>query len=206
VSIVYAPDKAFRIITWNLVTKDERFHYYGVIQLNPEELKKIKDTTNLRPFYPLIDRSDKIRAPLDTVVGNEFWYGATYYKIILTTDKKKKYYTLLGWNGHNRMSNKKIVDVLTFEQNKPVFGAPVFDIKRNRIFKRLVFEFNNTATLLLRYEDKKKMLVYENVSPPRLQDYGHPETYLPDGSYDVLFFKNGKWEKQPGTLSDFKME
>lgn len=205
-AIIYAPDNAFRIITWNLVTKDEKFHYYGVIQMNPEALKNIKDTSNLRTFYPLIDRSEKIKNPLDTTVGSNFWYGATYYKIILNTDKKKKYYTLLGWNGNTIMSNKKIVDVLYFEQNKPLFGASIFDIKRKKIFKRLIFEFNNSATVLLRYEEKKKILVYENVSPPRVQDYGHPETYLPDGSYDFLIFKKGKWEKQDGILKDFKMD
>jgi hypothetical protein len=203
VSIIHAPDNAFRIITWNLVTKDESFHYYGVIQMNPDAVKKIKDTTNLRSLYPLIDRSDKIKNPLDTTVSSDFWYGATYYKIILNTDKKQKYYTLLGWDGSTKMTNKKVVDVLYFDQNQPRFGAPMFDIKRKKIFKRLIFEFSNTASMLLRYEEKKKILVYENVSPTRLQDYGHPETYLPDGSYDYLIFKKGIWEKQPGILKNF---
>lgn len=205
-SILYAPDNMFRIITWNLVTKTEKFHYYGVIQMNPEYIKKLKDTSNLRSFYPLIDRAEKMKNALDTTVGNEYWYGANYYKIILTNDKKKNYYTLLGWNGNNRMTNKKIVDVLYFENNKPFFGAPIFDLKKKIIFKRLVFEFSNSAIQLLRYSEKKKFLVYENVSPTRLQDYGHPETYLPDGSYDFLIFKNGKWEKQPGILKDFDLE
>jgi len=206
VSIIYSPDNMFRIITWNLVTKEEKFHYYGVIQMNPLMVKKIKDTSNLRTFYPLIDRAEKIKNPLDTTVNNEFWYGATYYKIILNSYKEKTYYTLLGWNGNTKMTNKKVVDVLYFEKNKPYFGAPIFDLKKKKNFKRLVFEFGNSASMLLRYEEKKKILVYENVSPTRVQDYGHPETYLPDGSYDFLIFKNGIWEKQPGMLKDFKME
>jgi len=203
VSIIYSPDNNFRIITWNIVTAQEKFHYFGVIQLNPEYVKKIKDTANLRPFYPLIDRSEKIRNALDTTVNNEFWYGATYYKIILNTDKKKTYYTLLGWNGSTHMTNKKIVDVLFFEKNIPLFGAPVFDLKKKKLLKRMVFEYNNSATMLLRYEDKRKYLIYENVSPPRLQDYGHPETYLPEGSYNYLEFRNGIWELQPTVLKEF---
>ena len=206
VSIIHAPDNLFRIITWNLVTKEEKFHYYGVIQMNPEMIKKVKDTSNLRLFYPLIDRSSKIKNPLDTIVDNEYWYGATYYKIILNTYKKNNYYTLLGWNGSNKMTNKKLVDVLHFEKNKPYFGAPIFDLKKKKKYSRLVFEFSNSASMLLRYEPKKKILVYENVSPTRVQDYGHPETYLPDGSYDFLLFKNGIWEKQQGMLKDFNME
>jgi hypothetical protein len=206
VSIIHAPDNLFRIITWNLVTKEEKFHYYGVIQMNPEMFKKVKDTSNLRLFYPLIDRSSKIKNPLDTIVDNEYWYGATYYKIILNNYKKNNYYTLLGWNGSNKMTNKKLVDVLHFEKNKPYFGAPIFDLKKKKKYSRLVFEFSNSASMLLRYEPKKKILVYENVSPTRVQDYGHPETYLPDGSYDFLLFKNGIWEKQQGMLKDFNME
>lgn len=207
VSIIYSPDDAFRIITWNLVLNEERFHYYGVIQLNPEKTKKLKDTTNLRPFYPLIDRSQFIRNALDTTVDNNYWWGATYYKIIPVTYKKQTYYTLLGWNGSTRMSNKKVVESLYFEKNKPYFGAPIFDINLKKVIKRMIFEFSNSATMTLRYEDKRGYLIYESVGPTRPQDMGHPETYLPDGSYDYMIFnkKTGIWEKQQGMLKDFDL-
>ena len=102
------------------------------------------------------------------------------------------------------MTNKKIIDVLYFDKNKPCFGAPIFDLKKKKKFKRLVFEFSNSASMLLRYEEKRKILVYEKVSPPRMQDYGHPETYLPDGSYDVLIFKNGIWGKAIRNIERFQ--
>jgi len=207
VSIIYSPDNVFRIISWNLVLNDERFHYYGVIQYNPEYYKKIKDTTNLRPFYPLIDRSQKFTNVLDTTVDQNFWWGANYYKIIPVKTKKQTYYTLLGWNGHTALSNKKVVESLYFERNKPMFGAPIFDLHYKRPIKRMVFEFANNATMTLRYEEKKGYLIYESVVPTRPQDQGHPETYLPDGSYDFLLFnkKKGLWEKQEGMLKDFDM-
>lgn len=205
VSIIYSPDNTFRIITWNLVLNEGRFHYYGVIQLNPEYAKKIKDTANLRPFYPLIDRSSKFVNVLDTTVDHNFWWGATYYKIIPVTYKKQTYYTLLGWNGNTAISNKKVVESLYFENNIPKFGAPIFDLDYSKPIKRMVFEFANNATMTLRYEEKKKYLIYESVVPPRPQDKGHPETYLPDGSYDYLIFnkKTGVWKKQKDMLRDF---
>lgn len=211
VSVLYSPDNYFRIITWNLALNDETFRNYGVIQLNPEMTKKLKDTTNLKPFYPLIDRSDSIRNALDTTVSNEFWYGALYYKIIMTKYKKQTYYTLLGWDGKNKMTNVKLADVLYFENNQPRFGAPIFkmnDARYKKNLKRMVWEFNNNASMLLRYEEKKGFLVYENVAPSRPQDYGKPETYVPDGTYDFMLFnkKTGCWEKQKGMLSDFNME
>jgi hypothetical protein len=208
VSIIYSPDNVFRIITWNLVLNEGRFHYYGIIQYNPEYTRKLKDTTNLRPFYPLIDRSEKFTNVLDTTVDNNFWWGATYYKIVPVKYKKQQYYTLIGWNGHTAISNKKVVESLYFEKNKPVFGAPIFDLHYKKPIKRMVFEYANKASMTLRYEDKKGYLIYESVVPTRPQDQGHPETYLPDGSYDYLIFnkKTGMWEKQEGILKDFNME
>jgi hypothetical protein len=201
VSIIYSPDDLFRIITWNLVLNNERFHYYGIIQYNPDKSKKFKDTSNLKPFYPLIDRSEQMRNALDTTVDNNFWWGATYYKIIPVKYKKETYYTLIGWNGATKMSNKKVVESLYFDHNKPYFGAPIFDLHMKKMLKRMVFEFS------LRYEEKKGYLIYESVVPSRPQDMGHPETYLPDGTYDYLLFnkKTGVWEKQNGMLKDFDM-
>lgn len=211
ISVLTAPDNTFRIITWNLALNNETFRNYGVIQLNPDYIKKVKDTTNLRPYYPLIDKSEKIKNALDTTVTNEHWFGALYYKMEAVTFKKQTYYTLLGWDGNTAMSNKKLVEVLYFENNTPMFGAPVFDLKDTRYKKplsRLVFEYNNSANMVLRFESSPKMLVQENVAPTRPQDHGHPETYVPDGSYDFYKFnkKNGHWEKQPGMLKEFDMQ
>ncbi len=208
-SFQYSPDNRFRLITWNIVLNNGTFHYFGVVQLNPEYMKKIKDTTNLRPYYPLIDRSVKIENALDTTLSADYWYGANYYKIIPVQRGKETYYTLLGWNGSTDMSNKKIADVLFFENNKPKFGAPIFDIKDARFkrpLSRMVFEFHNDATMTLRYSSKKKYLIYENILPPRPQDYGHPETYLPDGTFEYMIFKKGIWEKQNGILRDFDLD
>lgn len=204
---IYSPDNRFRIFTWNIVLNDESFHYYGAIQLNPEYMKTIKDTAGLKSFYPLIDRSKQIKNPLDTVVDANFWFGATYYSIVPVQFKKATYYTLIGWNGHTKLSNKKVVDVLTFENNKPIFGKPIFDLKKKKNYSRLVYEFNNEATQTLKYSAKKKYLIIGSLVPPRQQDYDKPETHLPDGSFDYLMFntKTGIWELK-GLLKDFDLE
>lgn len=211
ISVLTSPDNNFRIITWNLALNNETYRNYGVIQLNPDYMGKIKDTTNLRSYYPLIDKSDKIKSVMDTTVTNEHWFGALYYKIEAVTFKKQTYYTLLGWDGNTAMSNKKVVESLYFENNTPFFGAAIYDIKDKRYkkpLKRLVFEYNNNANMALRIEPSKGILIQENVGPPRPQDYGHPETYVPDGSYDFYRFnkKTGTWEKQPGMLKEFNMQ
>ncbi|MCX6185977.1 MAG: hypothetical protein NTU43_03130 [Bacteroidetes bacterium] len=205
VSIIQSPDNLFRIMTWNLGTNEEEFHYYGLIQMNPDKMKKIKDTTNLRAFYPLIDRSSKINNPYDTITSADFWWGSNYYQMALSKAGKTTFYTILGWDGNTNRSNKKVVDVLTFQNNKPVFGAPIFDVKGKKLLKRMIWEFSNQATMTLRYEEKKNMLIYENIVPPKPSNLGMYETYLPDGSYDFMVWKNGKWQIT-GELTDFKMK
>ncbi len=201
-----SPDGLFRIFTWNVATNDEHFRYFGVIQMNPERLKKLNQVEPIyESFYPLIDRSDSIKSHLFVETGSNYWYGANYYKIVKTNFNKKDYYTLLGWDGADSLINKKIADVLHFKEGKPRFGAPIFDIKRKTIFYRMVFEFNNEATMALRYDEKRKYLIYENIVPDKPENAAFAERYFPDGSFDYMIWnKKGQWEKQPKMLEEFE--
>lgn len=197
-----APDNSFRMFTWNVATNDEKFRYFGVIQMNPEALKKLNKEFELyQNFYPLIDRSDSIRSFLFTETGADKWFGASYYKIVKTTFKKKDYYTLIGWDGSGSKTNKKVVDVMFFKEGQPRFGAPIFDLKKKAPFYRMVFEFNDKASMTLRYDEERKFLIYENLvvdKPGNEQSFEH---YYPDGSFDYLIWnKKGQWEKQPKML------
>jgi hypothetical protein len=201
-----SPDGLFRIFTWNVATNDEHFRYFGVIQMNPEKLEKLnKEEPVYESFYPLIDRSDSIKSHLFVETGSNYWYGANYYKIVKTSFNKKDYYTLLGWDGADSLINKKIADVLHFKEGKPRFGAPIFDIKRKTLFYRMVFEFNNEATMALRYDEKRKYLIYENIVPDKPENAAFAERYFPDGSFDYMIWnKKGQWEKQPKMLEVFE--
>jgi hypothetical protein len=203
--VLYAPDDLFRIFTWNVATNDETFRYFGVIQMNPEKVAKLNKKEELfNSFYPLIDRSDSIGDIFFTTVDQNKWFGASYYKIIKTSFAKKDYYTLLGWDGAGPATNKKIADVLVFNNGKPNFGAPIFDINKKRKYYRMVFEFNNQATIALRYDDKQKYLIYENIVPDKPANAGFIEHYYPDGTFDYLLWKNGIWQKQAGFLEVIK--
>ncbi|MFN4082595.1 MAG: hypothetical protein ACK4K9_03085 [Bacteroidia bacterium] len=198
VMIKKAPDDAFRIITWNIATNDEHFRYFGVLQLNPNWIKKQKNKDEYKNFYPLIDRSDSLNTYLFKQTGPEQWFGATYYDIVKVSNNKIDYYCLFGWDGHTALSNRKIIDVLTFVNGKPLFGAPIFDLKQKRIFYRMVWEFSNRASMTVKYLPKQKVLIYENIVPDKPANAGNFSTYLPDGTFDYLIWKKGIWEKQPG--------
>ena len=64
---------------------------------------------------------------------------ALYYKIIPVIKKNKTYYTLLGWDGNDMFSNKKIIEILEFKKSKLQFGNSMFVYPNQRTKKRLYF-------------------------------------------------------------------
>lgn len=190
-----SPDNKFRIFNWVLPKLEGSYEYFGIIQTWDKKEKKYI-------LYKLKDNSEKITKPINEILDYQNWYGALYYKIILTTHAGKEYYTLLGWDGNTKITSKKIIDVLYFNsKEKPVFGANLFKFK-NKTQKRVIYEFSATATMSLKYDKqyllkgkkKRKMIVFDRISPldPKMEgmyQFYYPETNI----YDAFLFKNGKW-------------
>jgi hypothetical protein len=186
ISIANSPDNRFRIFTWNLRNEKESFRFYGVIQRN--------EKTGLR-MIPLFDAGPLIKKPEDTTVDNNYWWGALYYKILPVKVKGEMCYTLLGWNGADKKSNKKVIDVLRFQEGTPIFGAPIFKVGPNDIMYRVVFEYSNEVqNMVLKYEPEKKYIVFDHLAPLTAKAIGIYELYYPDGSYDYLEFKDNYWQ------------
>ena len=186
VSVVKPNDESFRIFTWNLLLDSGRYMYFGAMQMNESDSLIL---------YGLYDSSDRLKDPLFSTVDHKNWVGCLYYQIHGYKHKRQKYYLLFGWDGEDEKTNKKVIDVLWFDENgKPQFGAPVFEV--NEDFQhRMVFEFAERAVMLCRYEEQANQIVYAHLVPtnPILKgDYAH---YIPDGTYDFLDFKQGFWVK-----------
>jgi len=105
ISILRAPDNFFRIFTWNLMKADGSYDYFGLLQLNP------KKTSN-NEIYKLVNIQKKDRGAEYETHTAENWFGAHYYKMIKTKSKDQTYYTLLGWDGNNNITTRKIIDVI----------------------------------------------------------------------------------------------
>ncbi len=128
-------DKKFRIINWNVPYNDGTQDYFGFIQEKYVQKKNKglfkKEKTEMLQLYPLIDKSAEIKNPENTISDNKKWYGMLYYKIITKKTKSKTYYTLLALDGNDKFSVKKIIDVLTFDNNgTPRFGADIFKLPK----------------------------------------------------------------------------
>lgn len=179
-------DEKFRLYNWTLEFKDGSYRFYGALQMN------LKDTFLI---YPLFDRSSDMAGNLeDTTVTNENWIGAQYYQVIDNQRKKKKnkFYTLIGYDGNNSMSNKKLVETLYFEDDKPYFGHAAIEVN-DTLYKRWYFEFRDDAIMHLNYVPGHNMITADNLVPPKPENKGKKFTYLPSGAYDYFLFKRGKW-------------
>ncbi len=186
VSLIYSPDNQFRIFTWHLMHEDGSYRFYGTIQLN---------TATALKMFPLTDYSPFIKNAEDSSLTAQTWFGAQYYQII-KAGNENPYYVLLGWKGNTVKTNKKVIEILSFKNNNVVFGLPVFDGSQ-KPKKRVVFEYNRQASMLLRYVPNQQLIVFDHLSPrdPKVKtDYSF---YGPDLTYDGYKLKNGRWNFVP---------
>ncbi len=189
VSKLYAPDSTFRIFSWSLSFDDYYSRQRGAIQF-----KTIDGSLKL---VPLRDFSEFTSKPLDSVRTKDNWIGAVYYKIIKTQYNGKNHYTLFGYDDNSVRSNKKWIEVLTFnDKNQPVFGGPFFSFEKDSIKKppqhRFSIEYKKEASTLVNFIlDENLILVDHLISETDEPD--KPYTFIPDGDYEGFKWQNGKW-------------
>lgn len=195
---VASADGSFGIYTWNVPLADGTNKYFGFI-----EFKKDKNT-----IIPLQSKDiDPTNLDMRQLTTQE-WYGAIYYKLIEVEADGEKAYTLLGWDGYTSISNRKFIDIVSFDNNGNIlFGMPVFKTDKG-IKDRVIFEYAEKATMLLRYDyqaimvEKKNKLKKENswlivmdrLIPMDPSMKGFRKYYVPAGdTYDGYIFRNGFW-------------
>jgi len=181
-------DSTFRIFTWQMVVNDNVTRQHGAIQMKT-------DDGSLK-LFPLIDKSDITTDKEDTIGNNFGWMGAVYYKLIEKHAFGKGYYTLLGYDENNINSNKKVIEMLTFNNGEPIFGGSNFSFQDNSVIKkhraRFIMEFKKNASPRLTYDPDQDMIIYEHL----ISESGEPQkkyTYIPDGDYEGLKWIDGKW-------------
>ncbi len=189
ISRLYSPDSTFRIFTWQ-VNKDENTHRrHGAIQMNTKD--------GSLKLFPLIDRSSLIINQADTITNNEWWIGAIYYKILLHKIVDRNYYTLLGYDENNRLSTRKIIEILSFDaMNRPVFGSNIFDFSMDKTQKnpqsRYWIEYKKDAQASIKFDQELDLLIYDHLIS-ETNEIDRKETYVPDGDYEAFKWTNGKW-------------
>jgi len=189
ISKLYAPDSSFRIFTWNLSYDEYYSRQRGAIQM------KTKDGS--LKLIPLRDVSEFTADPMDSVRNKSNWIGAVYYRVIQTKYNNKNFYTLFGYDANSAMTNKKWIEVMTFnDNNEPVFGGKYFSFEQDSAKKPTQFRFNieykKAASTTVNYDDELKIVLYDHL----ISETDEPEkpfTFVPDGDYEGFKWEKGKW-------------
>lgn len=182
---VNSADSLVRIITWSYSDTPSDHKYFGYIQLRNEDRSELS-------LYFLKEEEHSGHEFDDAVFCHTKWYGALYYQVHTVYYDNKTYYTLIGFDFNNLLTNKKMVDVLTFQDGVPRFGAPVFHLP-DGIKSRIEFEYSSRVVMLLRYFPERDMIIYDHLSPSSPTLAGQYRYYGPDMSYDALRFERGGW-------------
>lgn len=201
VSRLYSPDSVFRIFTWQM-KKDE----YVLLQKGAIQMRTNDGSLKL---FPLFDVSMFTGNPQDSVRSRNNWIGAIYYRIIMKEHNGKKYYTLLGFDDYSVSSNKKWMEVLSFNANgEPVFGGPFISFKEDSVKKpvqsRFAIEYKKEAGTVFNYNPELDMIIFDHL----ISETDQPEkkdTYIPDGDFEGFKWVNGQWV-HVNKIFDFKLE
>lgn len=195
ISTLAPKDKKFKLITWNIQKEDESHLFFGFLMVNNSRrvkkgFMKHEDVINYE-YFKLVDKSGSITNPETHIGTPDKWFGMLYYELIEQGD----YYTLLGWDGNSKLVTRKFIDALYFKSDgTPVFGKDIFRFPRKNP-KRMMFEYSSDVTMSLKFNDKTGSIVYSHLGPREEGEVlqGLPQYYGPDGSFDALYFKKGKW-------------
>lgn len=184
---IHSPDSLIRIYTWNLVDERRSPLYYCFIQVRDEQNDDVR-------YYELIHNPLPIGDFEGEAIGPDNWYGCLYYEVIPVKANGKTFYTLLGFDMNNVLINRKLIDVLYWENGEIKLGAPLFQLER-KLQHRVVFEYSARAMMSLRYNMQRDMIVYDHLSPSQPQFTGQYQFYGPDFSFDGFKFEHNRWKQ-----------
>lgn len=186
ISILQAPNKDFRIFSWQLYVDKNDYQYRGFIQK--------KDGT----VYKLEDKSDEMRGVEFSILKPENWYGALYYNMQAFQHEGQDCYLLFGLDTYGFFNRRKVLDILYFDESgRPRFGKTVLEMKDGRgqlrQVKRMILEYSATVSVTLNYNKDLQKVVFDHLiygSPVK----GEMPTNVPDGSYSGMeMTKEGLW-------------
>lgn len=174
-----------KIYNWAVPFTDGSFKYFAFLQIKTNEGFTVIE---------LSDKSDEIKSPENKTLTPKNWYGALYYKLIYNKKLGEDTYTLLGWDGNNLLTNKKIIDAITVSNNGMIkIGTPIFKMK-NKTQRRIIFEYSENAVMSLKYHKDKEQIIFDFLVPSSSKLAGIPEYYGPAlNRFDALTMNKGKW-------------
>jgi hypothetical protein len=184
--VVTSLDSLLRIYSWNIPHKGGLHEYFGYIQYYSPP-KNNYSVFPLKEHHYESDSIEKIAYP------HTKWDGMLYYTAIPFAHNDTTFYLLLGLDFNDLFTTKKILDVLYIDNNTCIFGKPLLINKEGDKKHRMVFEYSSRVVMTVRYDKRRKMVVYDHIVPETPKFLGHYEYYGPSGYYNGLSLKDGLW-------------
>jgi len=182
ISIQYPQDSSFRIFTWQIYHDLDKYRYGGLIQ-----------EKNNNRISVLKDYAAEFMDPEFDVVDAEEWYGNVCYKIHDFESQRGKEYLVFGLNSYKMLENQKIVDVLTFDEEGPRFGSPVFfkpeSTKADK--RRLVYTYSAESSFNLNFDPYLNLIIIDHLQPAK--SIRGTSVWVPDGTYVGYKFQDHNW-------------
>lgn len=174
-----------KIYNWTIPFTDGTFEYFAFLQIKTDKGFSVVE---------LLDKSEGMKSPENKTLTPKSWYGALYYKLIHHKKLGEDTYTLLGWDGNNMLTNKKLIDVITISGNGMIkFGKPIFKMK-NKTQRRIIFEYAENVVMSLKYHKEINQIVFDYLVPSSSKLKGIYEYYGPAlNRFDGLEIEEGKW-------------
>src|SRR5690606_24674759 len=144
-------------------------------------------------LFPLNDASATL-TDVNAITQDKNWLGARYYELIpMIINGKTPYFILLGWKGNTTKTTKKVIEVLSFTNNQPVFGKAIFETEKNNpLQNRVIFEYSRQNTMTLQWDKKMNLIVFDHLVPYEPDMTGKFEYYGSDSSFDAYKITWGK--------------
>ncbi len=222
-SVLTSPDGQLRLFTWAVVRDNGEFECFGAVQFYNDKEEEFQ-------YLILHDKSEEILNREESLLSADRWFGAVYQEIIQTQMGERPLYTLLGWNGVDNLTERKIIEPVILKGGIPQFGAAAF--RRERNLRRIVLEYTNDAMVNLAYEQqtvqevqrervkvkgtnryrtiekvkehKERVIIFDEVEPQVPGMEGLFQYYVPSGLELAYAFVDGKWELRSGAQGRLK--
>ena len=186
---IVSPDNIFKIFTWQIDLGDGTYRQRGAIQFNsPDGLLKL---------VPLFDNSDFNANPTKGILNRSQWIGAIYFEIIPIQFDNNTYYTLIGYDEYKQNVSRKIIEIMHFENELPIFGGNYFSYTTSPFYPlapvdRFILQYKKGSNAIIRYDKESKLILLSELTSTE-NDLTNPSTLVPTSN--ELFFKweNGKW-------------
>lgn len=181
--IVNSSDNLVKVFTGMIRLQSDQVTYYGGIYHEPSSrwipLEEVK--TDFQYF-------EKEQSEPNN------WYGAIYYDLYPFKRKFKTLYVLFGFRSIDRFTALKLADVLSFDNEEVIFGAPVFhDEAKDLTVNRFHLTYASEAPIKLNFDAVENKIVFDHLIPIK-SPYDTSRTIMvPDGSYSAYKLKRGKW-------------